>query len=120
MERHGYQVTTAANEELVVEAVRDNKEKLAAVILDLTMLAIGGWLLHGQNILQETICERVLPQQVRIWKLLALRTLCFPNCFAKRLEVAFGVRLAKIEIQFLIASNNIFIHSQRVRAVRPR
>jgi two-component system CheB/CheR fusion protein len=42
LERHGYQVITAANGELGVEAVRDNKEKLAAVILDLTMPVMGG------------------------------------------------------------------------------
>ncbi|HTV16965.1 MAG TPA: chemotaxis protein CheB [Acidobacteriaceae bacterium] len=42
LERHGYQVLTAANGELAVDAVRENRDKLALVILDLTMPVMGG------------------------------------------------------------------------------
>jgi CheY-like chemotaxis protein len=42
LERNGYEVLTAANGELAVEAVRTNKERLAAVVLDLTMPVMGG------------------------------------------------------------------------------
>jgi two-component system CheB/CheR fusion protein len=42
LERHGYQVITAANGELAIDAVRENRDKLALVILDLTMPVMGG------------------------------------------------------------------------------
>jgi CheY-like chemotaxis protein len=42
LKRHGYEVITAANGALGVEAVRNNKEELVAVILDLTMPVMGG------------------------------------------------------------------------------
>lgn len=42
LEQSGYQVITAANGELGVEAVRKHKNQLAAVILDLTMPVMGG------------------------------------------------------------------------------
>jgi PAS domain S-box-containing protein len=42
LERHGYQVLTAADGQLGVEAVREHREALVAVILDLTMPVMGG------------------------------------------------------------------------------
>jgi CheY-like chemotaxis protein len=42
LERHGYQVMTAANGELAVDKVREKKDELALVILDLTMPVMGG------------------------------------------------------------------------------
>ena len=42
LERHGYQVMTAANGELAVDQVREKKDELALVILDLTMPVMGG------------------------------------------------------------------------------
>ena len=42
LERNGYEVLTAADGEAGVEAVRSNKDKLAAIILDLTMPVMGG------------------------------------------------------------------------------
>jgi CheY-like chemotaxis protein len=42
LERHGYQVMTAANGELAVDAVLEKKDELVLVILDLTMPVMGG------------------------------------------------------------------------------
>lgn len=42
LEGHGYQVVTAANGDLGVQIVREKKDELALVILDLTMPAMGG------------------------------------------------------------------------------
>ena len=42
LEQNGYQVITAGNGQLGVEAVRRNKDELRAVILDLTMPVMGG------------------------------------------------------------------------------
>ena len=42
LERNGYQVLTAANGEIAVREVREHKDELALVILDLTMPVMGG------------------------------------------------------------------------------
>lgn len=42
LERYGYEVLTAADGESALEAVRMNKDRLAAIILDLTMPVMSG------------------------------------------------------------------------------
>lgn len=42
LEKHGYQVITALNGRVAVQKVRDNRERLTLVILDLIMPVMGG------------------------------------------------------------------------------
>ena len=59
LERFGYEVLVAANGELGVEAAKTNKDKLTAIILDLTMPVMGGEeaLARIEKIAPSVVCD---------------------------------------------------------------